>query len=155
MSTQTLVGIIGAGQCDDDVARTAYAVGGGIAAGGYGIVCGGLGGVMEAACHGASDAGGLTVGVLPGDAVDSANPHVQIRIATGMGIARNVIIVRSSAVVIAISGGPGTLSEIAHCLQLGVPVVGLHTHDVSSEMVRMETPQAAVEQALILMAQRS
>ena len=78
---------------------------------------------------------GPTVGVLPGDSPDSANEFVRVRIATGMGIARNVIIISSAAAVIAISGGAGTLSEVAHCLQLGVPVVGLKSFDVSDEIV--------------------
>ena len=103
---------------------------------------------MEAACRGAAGAGGTTVGVLPGESTESANPYVDIRIATGMGIARNVIIVRSAAVVIAITGGAGTLSEIAHCLQLGVPVIGLNTHDVSDQIVRVSTAAEAVAEAV-------
>ncbi|MCK5620073.1 MAG: LOG family protein, partial [Candidatus Krumholzibacteria bacterium] len=85
-----------------------------------------------------------------GDDPQSANPFVQVRIATGMSIARNVIIVRSSSAVIAMSGGAGTLSEIAHCLQLGVPVVGLDTHDVSQDIVHVTSPEEAVDKAISL-----
>lgn len=148
MTQQTLIGVIGSGTCDADTAARARAVGKGIAERGYGLVCGGLGGVMDAACRGASEAGGLTVGILPGDTPETANAHVQLAIATGMGIARNVIIVRSAAAVIAVAGGPGTLSEIAHCLQLGVPVISLGSFDVAPGIVQVDTPEAAVAAAV-------
>jgi uncharacterized protein (TIGR00725 family) len=154
MTPQTLIGVIGSRDCDADTYERARRVGELLAKGGFGLICGGLSGVMEAACKGASEAGGTTVGVLPGEGTDSANPYVQLRIATGMGIARNVIIVRSSAAVIALSGGAGTLSEIAHCLQLGVPVVGLNTHDVSPEIIQVSTPEEAVERAAALAGRR-
>lgn len=150
MKPQTLIGVIGSRDCDAEMYERARRVGELVAASGFGIICGGLSGVMEAACKGASEAGGFTVGVLPGEETGAANPYVQFRIATGMGIARNVIIIRSSAAVIALSGGAGTLSEIAHCLQLGVPVVGLDTHDVSPDIVRVSTPEEAVERASAL-----
>lgn len=148
MKPRTLIGVIGGGSCDAETAARAREVGRLIAENGCDVVCGGLGGVMEAVCEGAAGAGGLTIGVLPGDTPDTANPHVQIRIATGIGIARNVIIVRSAAAVIAIDGGPGTLSEIAYCLQLGVPVIGLGTWDVAEEITRAATPEEAVAEAL-------
>ncbi len=115
-SAQKLIGVIGASSCDAATAAMAYDVGKGIAEAGYALICGGMGGVMEAACRGASEAGGLTIGILPGDAVASANRYVDFPIATGLGIARNVIIVRSSRVLVAVRGGPGTLSEIAYAL---------------------------------------
>lgn len=105
---------------------------------------------MEAACRGAADADGLTIGILPGDNADTANRYVRIPIATGLGIARNVIIVRSSRVLIAISGGPGTLSEIAFALQLGVPVISLDSHTPSSEIIVATDPEHAVREALRL-----
>ena len=83
-----------------------------------------------------------------GEEPDAANDYVDVRIATGMGIARNVIIVRSAAAVIAIAGGPGTLSEIAHCLQLGVPVISLGSFDVSSAIVQVDTALEAVDAAV-------
>lgn len=152
MKARRLIGVIGSRDCDAAVYDDACTVGRLLASRGFGVICGGLSGVMEAVCKGAAEAGGLTVGVLPGEDPGSANPYVQVRIATGMGIARNVIIVRSSAAVIAMSGGAGTLSEIAHCLQLGVPVVGLRTHDVSPDIVQVATPEEAVERAVELAA---
>lgn len=150
MNPQKFIGVIGSRDCDRETYDRAVTVGRLLAENGWGVICGGLSGVMEAVCKGASDAGGLTVGVLPGDDPQSANPFVQVRIATGMSIARNVIIVRSSSAVIAMSGGAGTLSEIAHCLQLGVPVVGLDTHDVSRDIVHVTSPEEAVDKAISL-----
>lgn len=155
MTEQTqVIGVIGAGTCNDDVAERARTVGKELAGRGYAIACGGLGGVMEAACRGACEAGGVTIGILPGNNTADANPYVSIPIATGMGIARNVIIVRSSRAVIAIDGGPGTLSEIAHCLQLGVPVVSLGSFDVSPDIHQVDTAEQAVELAIRLAASR-
>ncbi len=153
MNPQKLIGVIGSHDCDQETYDRAVTVGKLLAERGWGVICGGLSGVMEAVCKGASDAGGLTVGVLPGEDPQSANPYVQVRIATGMSIARNVIIVRSSSAVIAMSGGAGTLSEIAHCLQLGVPVVGLYTHD--QDLVHVTTPEEAVDQAVALAERRA
>lgn len=150
MGANSIIGVIGAGICDGRIHDLAYRVGKGIAAAGYPLICGGLGGVMEAACHGAHDAGGTTIGILPGDSPESANPHVTIPIATGIGIARNVIIVRSSQVLIAVSGGSGTLSEIAFALQLGVPVVSLESHTPSPDITIATDPDDAVHAALQL-----
>ena len=147
MPVPRIIGVIGAGSCDDRTAEMACEVGRRIAQAGYALICGGLGGVMEAACRGASDAGGLTIGVLPGDAADSANPYVRIPIVTGLGAARNVIIVRSSRVLIAIAGGPGTLSEIAFALQFGVPVVSLESHTPASDIIEANDPEHAVREA--------
>jgi uncharacterized protein (TIGR00725 family) len=150
MAVVKTIGVIGAGSCDDATARMAYEIGKGIAGAGYALVCGGLGGVMEAACRGASEGGGLTIGILPGDTIAGANPYVTLPIATGLGIARNVIIVRSSRVLIAISGGPGTLSEIAFALQLGVPVVSLKSFIFSEQLVQARDTQHALAEALKL-----
>ncbi len=90
------------------------------------LVCGGLGGVMEAASYGAKEAGGLVVGILPGNSSEMANPYVDIPVVTNMGVARNAIIVLSSSGVIAIGGESGTLSEVAFSIKMGVPVVILH-----------------------------
>ncbi len=148
----TLIGVIGSRECDEATSERARRTGELLANRGYGLVCGGLSGVMESACRGAFEAGGLTVGVLPGESIDSANQFVSVPIATGMGIARNVIIIRSSAAVIALTGGAGTLSEIAHCLQLGVPVVSLGSFDVSEKIHQVSTPEEAVDKALNLAA---
>ena len=95
------------------------------------LVCGGLGGIMEAACRGARAGGGITVGILPGDKREAANPYVQIPVATGIGYARNVAVARSAQAVIAVGGSYGTLSEIAHARQGGIPVIGLNTWSLS------------------------
>jgi uncharacterized protein (TIGR00725 family) len=149
-----LIGVIGSGVCDGETQTLAREVGNGIARAGFGLVCGGLGGVMEAACRGAAEAGGLTVGILPGESADAANPSVQLRIVTGMGVARNVVIVRSAAAVIAVAGGSGTLSEISFCVKLGVPVIGLRSFDVFPEIVQVSTPAEAVAEAMKRISRR-
>ena len=119
-----MIGPGAAGPADLDRAE---AVGAALADAGAVLVCGGLGGVMEAACRGASGAGGLTVGLLPGDTRERANDWVQVAIPTGLGEARNVLIVRAASAVIAIGGGWGTLSEMALAIRAGKPVVGLES----------------------------
>jgi uncharacterized protein (TIGR00725 family) len=150
MTALRAIGVIGAKSCDEKTAAKALEIGRGIALAGFALVCGGLRGVMEAACRGASEAGGLTIGILPGDSVATANPYVKIPIATGLGIARNVIIVRSSTVLVAVGGGPGTLSEIAYALQLGVPVVSLESHRPSDDVLVARDAAHALELALQL-----
>ena len=125
--TQPNIGVIGAGQCDSSIYQLALEVGEEIARRGAVLVCGGLGGVMEAAAKGAAMTGGLTVGILPGPSTHSANPHIKIPVATDMGQARNVIIAHSADGLVAVAGGAGTLSEIGHALKIGKPVVGLRT----------------------------
>jgi uncharacterized protein (TIGR00725 family) len=121
------IGVIGEGVCSRRVAALAEHVGRAIAEAGAVLLCGGLGGVMEAAARGAARAGGLTVGLLPGFDAADANRWVSLPIVTGMDQARNVILVRSCDAVIAVGGRYGTLSEIALALKLGRPVVGLGT----------------------------
>ena len=144
------IGVIGAGECDDTIGRMAEEVGRHIARRGALLICGGRGGVMEAAAKGAKREGGTTVGILPGASAREANPYIDIPVVTGMGEARNVMIVRTAEVVIAISGGPGTLSEIAFCLKLGVPLVGIKTWDVDSDIYHVETAAEAVDMAFQL-----
>ena len=132
----------------------AYEVGRLLAEAGCAIVCGGLGGVMEAACRGARSASGLTIGILPGPTRTDANPYVDVAIATGMGEARNVVIVRTADVLVAVGGGFGTLSEIGHALRLGKRVVGLGTWEVSrggrdAGILRASTPEEAVRFLLV------
>jgi len=136
--------------CDEATAASAFAVGEALALAGCTLVCGGLGGVMEAACRGAHSANGRTIGILPSESAHSANEWVDVVVPTGMGIARNAIIVRTASVLIAIDGGPGTLSEIAFALQLGVPVVSLGSWEVSPDIVSVDTPGEAVRRALDL-----
>jgi uncharacterized protein (TIGR00725 family) len=111
------------------------------------LVCGGLGGVMEAACRGAKEAGGLTVGILPGLDRSDANPFVDVVIATGLGEARNALVVNAADAVIAVGGGYGTLTEIGLALRAGKRVVGLETWEVEGVEVA-GSPEAAVETVL-------
>ena len=111
----------------DDVATAAFQVGALLARSGAVVVCGGGGGAMEAACRGAKSAGGLTVGVLPGESRAAANPFVDVALATGLGELRNGVIVRAVDAVIAVGGGVGTLSEIGLALRMRKRVVGLGT----------------------------
>ncbi len=148
------IAVIGGSECSEEVARLAEAVGQELARRGAVVVCGGLGGVMEAACRGAKAEGGTTVGILPGHSRADANPYVDIPIVTGIGYARNTIVVRSAEAVIAIDGGFGTLSEIAHALQEGIPVIGLHTWSLSQggtpddSIILAESPADAVDKAV-------
>jgi len=152
----TFIGVIGGSEVPPDIAAQAEEVGREIARRGGTVVCGGLGGVMAAACQGATDAGGLTIGILPGDSRAAANPCVRIPIVTGIGYARNVAVVRTSQAIIAVDGSYGTLTEIAYALQAGIPVVGLGTWRVSLDdrdddaIHRANTPQEAVEKAFSL-----
>ena len=151
-----IIAVIGAGRCSEDVAEIAEAVGRELARRGIALVCGGMGGVMEAACRGAKSEGGLTIGILPGFSRHDANPYVDIPVVTGLGEARNIIVVRTAQAVIAVDGGYGTLSEIAYALKLGIPVVGLGTWQLAkggrmvSAIVEAATPAEAVEKALAL-----
>ena len=144
------IGVIGAGYCSPETELLAEEVGRGIARAGAVLVCGGLGGVMEASARGAQREGGITVGILPGDSFEDANSFIQIPVVTGLGHARNVLVVRSAQALIAVKGGYGTLSEIALALKMGKPVVGLHTWDVSKKITLVATPQEAVNKALRL-----
>jgi uncharacterized protein (TIGR00725 family) len=150
-----IVGVIGASRIDADLRAVAYDVGRLIAERDAILVCGGLSGVMEAACQGAYEHDGVTIGILPTDDTYEANPYVQIPIATGFGVGRNIVIVRTADVLIAVGGSYGTLSEIAHALNLGKRVVHLESWDldqagvVDAELyVQAETPEEAVERAL-------
>jgi uncharacterized protein (TIGR00725 family) len=122
-----MIGVVGAGSCSNEIYQSAQIVGAGIAKMGATLVCGGLGGVMEGACRGAREGGGQTVGILPGQDRAQTNAYVDIPIVTDLGQARNVVVVRSSDLLIAISGGYGTLSEISIALKIGKPVIGLAT----------------------------
>lgn len=124
------IGVIGAARADQDECALAREVGRQLALRGAVLVCGGLGGVMEAACAGAHDGGGLTVGLLPGDERAAANPFVDVAIATGLGELRNGLIVRAVDALVAVGGEWGTLSEIALALETGRVVVGLGSWDL-------------------------
>ena len=149
-----LISVIGASQAQPEILVMAEEVGRELAKRGVTLVCGGLGGVMEAACRGAKAAGGSTVGILPGNDPQQANPWVDIPVCTGLGYARNVIVVRSGQAVISVGGAFGTLSEIGHALSEGIPVIGLNTWSLSQNgredhsIILAQNPQEAVEKAL-------
>jgi len=138
------VAVIGSGSCDRATGRTARTLGELLAGHGFTIVCGGLSGVMAAACQGAKDAGGTTIGILPGEDPDAANPYVDVVIVTGMGIARNVLVVRNADVVAAVAGAAGTLSEIGIALKLGRPVVAIGKYATLPGVIPAATPEEAV-----------
>jgi uncharacterized protein (TIGR00725 family) len=121
------IAVVGPGEASPDELSGAEEAGALIAEAGAGLVSGGLGGVMEAACRGARSRGGLTLGLLPGPDRDAANGWVVVAVPTGLGEARNALVVRAADAVVAIGGGWGTLSEIALALKTGVPVVGVGT----------------------------
>jgi len=152
------VAVVGGGEADPDVLAIAEEVGRHLARRDAVVLCGGLGGVMEAACRGAKAEGGTTVGILPTEDRHNANPYVDIAIATGMGEARNALVVRAADVVLAVDGEFGTLSEIALALRTGTPVVGIATWELSMQgrpvdvILRVETAEDAVEAALALAA---
>jgi uncharacterized protein (TIGR00725 family) len=150
------VAVCGPDPCTDEVGAMAEEVGRLLAEAGAIIVCGGLGGVMEAASRGAARAGGTVIGILPGLDRSAANPYLTVSIPTGMGEMRNTLIVRSADVLIATAGEFGTLSEIAFALKTGVPVVGLDTWELGKggtlvdAFARADSPADAVKRALDL-----
>ncbi|MFH1559856.1 MAG: TIGR00725 family protein [Chloroflexota bacterium] len=148
------ISVIGSGKATPEAIRLAEEVGRELGKRGVTVVTGGLAGVMEAACRGAKEAGGTTIGILPTSDPADANPYVDILICTGIGFARNVIVVRSGQAVIAIAGAFGTLSEIAHALGDNIPVIGLNTWSFSrneqqdENMILARDPADAVEKAI-------
>jgi uncharacterized protein (TIGR00725 family) len=141
------VAVVGPSDATSQETRAAEAIGHGLAEAGAILITGGLTGVMEAACHGASAAGGTTVGFLPGSDRTQANEYLQIALPTGLGELRNGLIIRAADAVIAVGGAYGTLSEIALALRTDVPVIGLDTWDVEG-VERATTPTEAVSLAL-------
>ena len=156
MNRRITIAVIGGSQCTSEEEALAEVVGCELAKRGITLVCGGLDGVMEAACKGARAEGGITIGILPGENRQSANPYVEIPIVTGIGSARNVAVVKSGQAVIAIDGSYGTLSEIGHALQSGIPVIGLNTWSLSkagqevSPIIPAKDPKDAVNKAISL-----
>jgi len=156
INKKRFIAVIGGSQCSPKEARLAEEVGRELARQGVILVCGGLGGVMEAACKGANSEGGVTIGILPGENHQAANPYVQIPIVTGIGHARNMAVVKSAQAVIAIGGSYGTLSEISHALQSGIPVIGLNTWSLSrnskqdNSIILAQNATEAVDKAIEL-----
>ena len=155
-----IIAVIGGDSPPPSAAAQAEEVGRLLAERGAVVVCGGRRGVMEAVCRGAKSAGGVTIGVMPGDDPRAANDWVDYPVMTGMSYARNVIVVKSGRAVIAVDGAYGTLSEIAHALAEGTPVVGLDTWDMTSgsgtafAIIRAASPADAVEKALAAARER-
>jgi uncharacterized protein (TIGR00725 family) len=143
-----LIGVIGGSEAPPDILLLAEKVGRLIARAGCVLVCGGLGGVMEAACRGAKAEGGFTVGILPGPVRGAANPHVDLAVATNMGHARNAIIAHTADTLIAVGGRYGTLSEIGFSLGLGKKVIGLRSWECDPAIVPAKDPEDAVEKAV-------
>ena len=123
------VSVIGGSTVDERSAETAERLGRALAESGHTVVCGGYGGVMEAACRGASEAGGHTIGILSSDDPGDANPDVDDPIATGLGHARNALVVMNGDAVVAVDGGGGTLSELGYAGVYDRPTAGIGTHD--------------------------
>jgi hypothetical protein len=139
-----IISVIGDSSCSSEIYDIARHVGSLIAQNGWILVTGGLGGVMEAASRGAKESGGTTVGILPGFSKDEANMFVNIPVITGLSHARNIIVARTADAVIAVSGGYGTLSEIAIALKLGKPVVGVRTWDMVKGVIKVDSPEQAI-----------
>ncbi|NOX20698.1 MAG: TIGR00725 family protein [Nitrospirae bacterium] len=144
---QEIVAVIGAREAEVSLLEIAENVGRELAAEGFIVLTGGLTGVMHWASRGAKESGGITVGILPQDNKKEANPYIDIPIATGLGIGRNVIIARTADALIAVGGGYGTLSEIAFALQLRKPVVGIQTWDIQG-IIKVETAKEAVQKVI-------
>ena len=139
-----IVSVIGGRQCNDEVERLALNFG--IKASkvvGY-LCCGGLSGVMKAVCKGFKQGKGVTIGILPSYNKDDANKYVDLVIPTGLGLARNLLVVKTGDVVVALPGAAGTLSEIAYCLQFGIPVISLNSWDIAG-VIKVDTVDGAVK----------
>lgn len=154
------VAVCGGGAFEEGAAAAAEGVGTELARRGAIVLCGGLGGVMEAVCRGVRAEGGLSVGLLPEADRAAANAFVDVALPTGLGEMRNMLLVRASDVVIAISGEFGTLSEVAFALRLGIPVVGLDTWELANKgrrddpIIRAQDATDAVEKAFAALGQR-
>jgi uncharacterized protein (TIGR00725 family) len=152
-SRRAQVSVIGASKGEEELLAKAEAVGRGLAEAGVTLVCGGMGGVMEAASRGATAAGGEAIGIIPWDDPGQANPHVTHVVATGIGYARNLAVVASGDAVVAVGGAWGTLSEIAFARNLGRPVVALDSWELARAeqelgILTVETPEQALAATL-------
>ena len=142
------IGVIGAGHCNHEQYQTALQLGQEIARSGAVLVCGGMDGVMRAAAEGCKQAGGISLGIIPGVDKNAANEFHDYIIATGFGEARNLVIIRTADAVIALPGKYGTLSEIGFALKMNKPVISLGSWDVGTDISSAETPKEAVQLAL-------
>jgi hypothetical protein len=140
-----IIAVIGGAETTQKNLEIAEEAGFLIAKKGAALITGGLGGVMEAASRGAKKAKGLVIGIIPYTNKSCANPYVDIPIVTGMHQARNIIIARSCDCAIAIDGRYGTLTEIAYCLMLNVPVIGIDTWKIKAPIIRAKDAKEAIE----------
>jgi len=138
-----IVSVIGGHSCTKEVEQLAHNLGEKLAKVVDMLACGGLSGTMKAVCQGFRAAGGVTIGILPGYNKNDANAFVDIVIPTGMGLARNVLVVKCADVVIALPGEMGTLSEVAYCLQFGIPVISLNSWDIKG-VIKVKTVEEAI-----------
>jgi uncharacterized protein (TIGR00725 family) len=145
------VGVIGGSELTPELYNAAEQIGREVAARQGVLITGGLTGAMEAASKGAKAGGGLTIGILPGCSSREANPYIDLPIVTGLSEARNIIIVRTADVLIAVGRGAGTLSEIAFALKFTKPVIGLDSWHVTDQIICVQTPQEAVARAFELL----
>lgn len=149
-----IVAVIGGHQCKGEVERLAHELGNKLAKVVDTLVSGGLSGTMKAVCAGFKAAGGLTIGIIPGYDKKEANEFIDIVIPTGMGLARNVLVVKSADVVVALPGEAGTLSEIAYCLQFHIPVISLFSWDIPGVRPAQSVDEAITQVREALNAQR-
>ncbi|MCM8796841.1 MAG: TIGR00725 family protein [Candidatus Omnitrophica bacterium] len=138
-----IIGVIGGHNCTKEVEQIAQELGKELAKVVDILACGGLSGVMEAVCQGFKSGNGITIGIIPSYNKNDANKYVDIAIPTGLGLARNVLVVKTADVVVALPGEAGTLSEIAYCLQFGVPVISLGSWDIPG-VIKVETVEQVV-----------
>ncbi len=138
------ISVIGGSNCTPAEYDKAVILGKGLAGLGAIVVCGGLGGIMEAVCRGSKENNGITVGILPGEDF-KANPYVDIPIVTGLSHARNVLVARSGKVIVAVGGGYGTLSEMAIGLKLGKKIIGVDTWNISDDVISVSSPDEALD----------
>lgn len=137
------MGVVGGRVCSKDVEQLAQNLGRKLTQVVDVVVCGGLSGVMKAICQGFQAGGGLTVGIIPSYNKNDANKYVDLVIPTGLGLARNVLVVKSADVVVALPGEAGTLSEIAYAFQFGIPIIGLKAWDIPGVM-KVETVKEVI-----------
>jgi hypothetical protein len=152
MKGPAYIAVVGPGSAPEQPLREAEQVGRRLAEAGAVVVCGGLGGVMEAACRGAKSAGGTTLGVLPGTDRAAANAWVDIALPSGLGEARNALVVRAADAVVAVAGEYGTLSEIALALKAGKPVVGVGTWSLDRDPDPIQRARDGAEAATLALA---
>lgn len=154
MRRKLTIAVVGQNECSEETAQIAALIGQTIAQKKGVVICGGLGGVMEAAARGAKEAGGVTVGILPTMNKNDANQYIDLVIPTGLGDARNVLVARAADAMIALPGKYGTLSEIAFALMAGIPVVSVSSWVLGADVHQVENPLEAVELAIELANKR-